>query len=65
MSLERELYLHADEELLLPENEPQDVEKPHVDDHGVKETTQAEKFRARWVEGVHVAILPSVRWGDV
>ena len=63
-SLERELDLPADEELLVPKNEPQDLEQPHVENHGV-ETTQAEKFRARWVVGVHVAIPPGVRWGDV
>ena len=28
LSLERELDLHADEELLVPKDEPQDVEKP-------------------------------------
>ena len=43
-SLERELYLNADEELLIPEYEPQDVEQPHAEDHRVAETTQAEKF---------------------
>ena len=30
LSLERELDLHADEELLVPKNEPQDVEQPHA-----------------------------------
>ena len=47
------------------EIEPQDVEQPHPEDHGVGETTQEEKFRARWAEGVHEAIPPGVRWGDV
>ena len=42
MSLERELDLHVEEELLVPKDEPQDVEKPHVEDHGVAETTHAE-----------------------
>ena len=65
MSLERELDLHADEELLVPKNEPKDVEKPHAKDHGVEKTTQAEKFQARWAEGVHVVIPPGVRWGNV
>ena len=41
LSLERELALHADEELLVRKNEPQDVEKPHVEDHGVVENTHA------------------------
>ena len=57
--------MHVDEELLFPKNEPQDVEQPHAEDHGVEETTQVEKFRARWAEGVHAAILPCVRWGNV
>ena len=42
MSLEREMYLHADEELLVPNNEPQDVEQPHVEDHGMEENTHIE-----------------------
>ena len=42
MSLERKLDLHADEELLVPKNEPQYVEKPHVEDHGVVEKTNAD-----------------------
>ena len=33
--LERELDLHASEELLVPNNEPQDVEKPQDEDYGV------------------------------
>ena len=41
MSLERELDLHADEELLFPKNEPQDVKQPHAKDHGVVENTHA------------------------
>ena len=42
LSLERELDLHADEELLVPKDEPQDVEQPHEEDHGVEETNHAE-----------------------
>ena len=42
MSLERELDLHAEEELLVPKDEPQDVEQPHVEDDGVEENTHAE-----------------------
>ena len=34
-SLERELYFHANEEILVPKDEPQDVEQPHEEDHGV------------------------------
>ena len=41
LSLERELDLHADEELLVPKDEPQYVEKPHAKDQGVAETTHA------------------------
>ena len=39
MSLERELDFHADEELLVPKDEPQNVEQPHVEDHGEEKTT--------------------------
>ena len=40
-SLERELHLHADEELLVPKDELQDVDQPHEEVHGVEETTHA------------------------
>jgi hypothetical protein len=40
LSLERELDLHAEEELLVPKDESQDVDQPHEDIHGVEETTQ-------------------------
>ena len=56
--LEREQVLHAGE------SEPRGVEQPQ-EDHGVGETTHAEKLHARWVEGVHAAIPPDVRWGDM
>ena len=39
LSLERETDLHGDEELLVPNNEPQDVEQPQDEDQGVAETT--------------------------
>jgi hypothetical protein len=42
LSLERELDLHAKEELLVPKDESQDVDQPHEDVHRVDETTQAE-----------------------
>ena len=35
---------HADEELLVPKNEPQDVEQPHAEDHGVVANTHVEPF---------------------
>ena len=41
LSLERELHLHADEELLVPKDEPQDVDHPQEEVHGVEETTHA------------------------
>ena len=41
LSLERELHLHADEELLVPKDEPQDVDQPQEEAHGVEETTHA------------------------
>ena len=56
--LEREKVFHAGN------SEPQDVEQPQ-EDHGVGETTQAEKFHARWAERVHAAIPPGERWGDM
>ena len=42
MSLDRELEFHVDEELLVLKDEPQDVEQPQSEDHGVAETTHAE-----------------------
>ena len=40
--LERELYLHAVEELLVPKDEPLDVDQPQEEIHGVEESTHAE-----------------------
>jgi len=47
VSLERELELHADEELLAPKVEgPQmNVEQPHVEVQGVETSTQVESSR--------------------
>jgi hypothetical protein len=42
LSLERELDLHIEEELLVPKDESQDVDQPHEEVHGVEETTQAD-----------------------
>jgi len=42
LSLERELNLHAEEELLVPKDEPQYMDKTHAEDHGVEENTHAE-----------------------
>ena len=41
LSLERELHLHVDEELIVPKDEPQDVDQPQEEVHGVEETTHA------------------------
>ena len=41
LSLERELQLHAEEELLVPKDEPLDVDQPQEDIHGVEEATHA------------------------
>ena len=38
-SLERELHLHVDEELLVPKDELQDVDQPQDEVHGVEEST--------------------------
>ena len=59
LKLEREKVFHVGK------IEPQDVEQPQDEDHGVGETTHAEKFRSRWAEGVHAAIPPGERWGDM
>ena len=40
-SLERELDLHAEEELLVPKDESQYVDQPHEEVHGVEENTHA------------------------
>ena len=42
LSLERELHLHAEEELLVPKYEPLNVDQPHEEIHGVEESTHAE-----------------------
>jgi predicted nucleotidyltransferase len=42
LSLEREIDLHAEEELLVPKDESQDVDQPHEEIHGVEEATQVE-----------------------
>jgi hypothetical protein len=42
LSLERELDLHAEEELLVPKYEYQNVDQPHEEVHGVEENTQAD-----------------------
>ena len=49
VSLERELKLHANEELSIPkEEEPQiNVEKLHAEDPGVETSTHAETSRDR------------------
>jgi hypothetical protein len=40
--LEREIELHAEEELLVPKDESQDVDQPHEEVHRVEETTQVD-----------------------
>ena len=42
LSLERELHLHAEEELLVAKYEPLDVDQPQEEIHGVEESTRAE-----------------------
>ena len=42
LSLERELDFHAEEELLVPKDESQDVDQPHEEVHEVEENTQVE-----------------------
>ena len=40
--LERELDLHVVKELLVPKDEPPDVDQPQEEIHGVEESTHAE-----------------------
>ena len=42
LSLERELHLHAEEELLVPKDEPLDVDQPQEEIHGVEDSTHVE-----------------------
>ena len=42
LSLERELDLHAEEELLVPKDESLDVDQPQEEVHGVEESTRVE-----------------------
>ena len=42
LSLERELHIHAEEELLVPKDEPLDVDQPQEEIHGVEDSTHAE-----------------------
>ena len=42
LSLERELDLHVEEELLVPKDESQDVDWLHEEVHGVEEITHAD-----------------------
>ena len=59
LKIEREYDFHAGK------SEPRDLEHPQDEDHGVGATTHTDKFRARWAEGVHAAIPPGERWGDM
>jgi hypothetical protein len=42
LSLEREIELHVEEELLVPKDESQNVDQPHEEVHGVEEATQVD-----------------------
>ena len=42
LSLERELHLHAEEEIIVPKDEPLDVDQPQEEIHGVEESTHVE-----------------------
>ena len=42
LSLERELHLHVEEELLVPKYEPLDVDHPQEEIHGVGDSTHTE-----------------------
>ena len=60
-----QLKLEREQDLHVGKSEPRDVEQQQDEDHGVGATTHAEKFRARWSEGVHAAIPPRERWGNM
>ena len=60
-----QLTLEREQDLDAGKSEPQDVEQPQDEDHGVGATTHVEKFRAKSVEGVHAAIPLGERWGDM
>ena len=58
LSLERELHLHVEEELLVPKDEPQYVDQPQEEVHGVEETTHAAptmRGRKRTIEAERLA----------
>ena len=40
--VERELYLHVEEEFIVPKYEPIDVDQPQEEIHGVEEATHVE-----------------------
>ena len=42
LSLERELHLHAEDELIVHNDEPQYVNQPQEEDHGVEQSTHVE-----------------------
>ena len=42
LSLDRELDLHAEKELLVPKDESQDVDQPHDEVHGLEGNTHAD-----------------------
>ena len=42
LSLERELHLHVEEELLVPKDEPLDVDHPQEEIYAVEESTHAQ-----------------------
>ena len=60
LSLERELDLHAWEEILVPKDESQDVDQPHEEVHGVEEAPHAEPSiingRKRTTEAVRLRL---------
>ena len=63
--LERELDLHAEEELLVPKDESLDVDQPQEEFHGVEESTHAEPTirtgRRRTTEADRMRIVTECR----
>ena len=55
--LERELHLHAEEEIIVPKDEPHDVDQPQEEVHGVEETTHAAPTIRGWKHSTKVERL--------
>jgi hypothetical protein len=64
LSLERELDLHVEEELLVPKDESQDVDQPHEEVFGVVEATHVESSIINGRNRITLSIFP-LYWIDI